>query len=111
MGLNDCFADCQAKARMAFTPGSRLVSPVEPFENVRQVLAGDSGSGVEHRQNGTTVLKPGHDPHLASVAVELNGIDQQIGNHLAEPIGITNAAGWPEVGLDSNILLRGQGTD
>ena len=85
-GLRD--REAQAEAAGAAVARARLVGAVEPLEDVRQVLRGDRGSLVVHRQ--TAALAPLLEGHLDGGAHGgvLHGIVDKDADHAAQPVRV-----------------------
>ena len=82
MCLHQMLNDRQSKPGAFGLPRSRLVRPVEPLENPRQVRRGDSNAGVFDADRHLTIFFAGRDGDRPARPVELDGVVNQIEEYL-----------------------------
>src|SRR5438105_6615757 len=78
------FGNGEAQASSAGFAGAGLVGAVEALKNVRQGFGGNSGAGVGDLQNGIVVASTDFDCHFSSFRRVLDGIVNQVDDHLLE---------------------------
>jgi tellurite resistance protein TerC len=65
----------------------RLPAP-EPVEDQRQLVGGDTETGVRHAQHRAPARRPGLERHPPAGRGELERVAQQVGDHLMNPRGV-----------------------
>jgi hypothetical protein len=91
LGVNDCFADRQAQAVATLDAGAGLVHAIEPFKQVRDVFRGDALAGVGHGKEDSVALGASREADFPLVAVEVDGVGQQVCDDLADALGVAEA--------------------
>jgi hypothetical protein len=75
----------EAQTGPAHVSGTRSINSIETFEEPFKMLRGDSFAGVFH-QNAALIFiffEPHHN--AAALAIEFDGVFDQVGQHLFEP--------------------------
>src|SRR5579871_487591 len=89
MGGDDRLTDRQPESAAAslFVSKSCLVTEIEPLEDVGQVLGRDPAPMIANAENGRSIHRgvPDLDRHLPAIFRKLDGVVDQIVDHLAEP--------------------------
>ena len=108
VGFDNGLADRQAQAGVILGTGTRRGSPVEAFENTRQVLGGDADAGVGHDRDNFAILRAGVHLDPAFRPVIFEGVRDQIQEYAGKLVGMADQRGRLQVRFDPNIPLRRQ---
>src|SRR5262249_29724635 len=90
--LHDLLGDGEAETRATLGLGKRAVDLVELLEDPSLLVKGYAGPGVRHRDGEMAVPRARGDADLAGVG-ELDGVANEIEQHLCEALFITEANG------------------
>src|ERR1017187_1347448 len=111
VGINDSFADCQAEPVAALGTGPGFVGTVEALEDVREVLGCNALARIGDLEQDAGVVGFQGDPNLALLAVELDGVRQQVGDDLAEALGVALALDAGQLAFKLDTAPLGQRAD
>ena len=88
MGQHDVFDDGQAQARAARLAGAGLVHAVEALEYPVQMLRGNAGPEVLHRELNLRLQQPRADANPLPCPAVLEGVLDQIAEDLIHGVGV-----------------------
>ena len=108
--LDDQLGDGEPKAGAAFSFRVRAINLMELLEDARLVLCGDAWPRIDHADVEMTVDHLGGHAHLAGVG-ELDGITNEVEEHLGEALLIAEANGqrFRHLGLEGKLLVLRHG--
>jgi hypothetical protein len=98
MGRADGFHDGKAEPRSAGTSGTRFVDSIEAFENMSNRIGRNSRAVIGDSEYGFSVLSLDFDFDRAALLRVLDGVVDEIRNHLLQACAIA---------LDINAILCG----
>ncbi len=86
--LDQVADDRQAEPEPAVGAGDRPVGLAEAVEDVRQEVGADADAGVGHPDDGVAPLLAQADLDPARPGGELDGVGEQVPDHLLQPVGV-----------------------
>ena len=78
----------ESQARTAGLPGARLIHPVKPLENSLSIPVGDADAVVGHLQSDPLPVGAGGHDNPPTVWGILDGVGEDIHNHLQNPLPV-----------------------
>lgn len=100
MSFHDGLADCEPETGAAGSARTRRVGAVKSFKNVGALSGSDSRSAVFDREACMAVLK-GPESYRSIFRRKVNGIREQIRDHLFKTCGIATAARRLKIEVES----------
>ena len=85
---HDVAADAQPEPAAVRRGVAHGIGAEEPLEEARQLLRRDPGAVVAHRQPGVVDIARDADGDAAAVAAVLDGVREQVVDHLAHPVRV-----------------------
>jgi len=106
--VHDGFANGQAKSGAAIGAGAGFVSAVKALEDVRGFLSGNSHAGVGNCEQSDSIFGSRADADFAVWLVIVNGVGDEVGDDLAELVGVAAGFSGREIALDLDAALPGE---
>ncbi len=88
--------------------GTRLVRPIEPFENVGQIPGSDTLARIHDVEHGVMPFRGHPDADLASRTIILDRVADQVHHHLAELFVVAQAGAGAHLRVKADAALIGQ---
>ena len=111
MRVHDGFANGQTKSGASVGAGAGFVSAVKALEDVRDFLRGNSHAGVGNLEHSGAVFGAGADADFAVRLVIVNGVGDEVGDDLAEVVGVAESFSGREIAVDLESALPGERTE
>lgn len=108
MRRHDSPRNGQAQSRPSRRVRPRAVTSVKPVEDVFKIGLGNADARVSHGQERRTVFGAAANPDDAMLAVESNGIAQEVYDHLADTLWIGVGFRARQVAFDGDATFAGQ---
>jgi hypothetical protein len=103
--LHDVFDDGEAESGAAGFAGAGFIEAIEPFEDALQGIGREAGAVVlDLDVDGLGVGFGGGDGDVSGLAAVLDGVVDQVEEHLLKPVGIGSDAE-----LRGDVVLQGDG--
>lgn len=97
--------DRQADARASGRPRARLVGTPEALEDVLKVLGLDTDTRVCDLEHGGASFACDPHAHRAAGLGVAQGVREQVGDDLHEPVGVANDNGRLQVPIERDVLV------
>ena len=108
MRVHNGFANGQTQSGASIGAGARFVSAVKTLEDVGDFLSGNSHAGVGNREHSNAVFGASADADFAVRLVIVKGVGNEVGDDLAEVVGVAAGFSGRETALDLDAALPGE---
>src|SRR5207244_2209928 len=99
------------KAQATAAGGTGFVGAIKAFEDMRQVFGRNALAGVGYRENNRAGLRLGREAHFAAFVVVLDGIGEEVSDHLGDSLRIADTFKRGKIRVNCDVVLLRQWTN